>query len=63
MKGGQSVPYGINQRGSVIMWLGDIVGLPEQEKMYLYSENIDPQHDLHSDFYNNQILGEWLGDI
>ena len=63
MKGGQTVPYGVNQRGSVIMWLGDIVSLPEQEKMYLYSENIDPQHDLHSDFYNNQILGEWLGDI
>lgn len=63
MKGGETIQYGINQGGSVIMWLGDIVRLPEQEKQYLYSENIDPQYDLHSDFYNSQILGEWLGVI
>ncbi|KIY40759.1 hypothetical protein TZ03_11515 [Pseudomonas sp. 10-1B] len=55
------VPYGINSSGSVVMWLGDIVNLSEKEHLYLYSENIDPQYDLHSDFYRNQILGEWLG--
>ncbi|CRM67259.1 hypothetical protein [Pseudomonas sp. 44 R 15] len=55
------VPYGINLSGSVVMWLGDIINLSEKEHLYLYSENIDPQYDLHSDFYRNQILGEWLG--
>ncbi|GID02998.1 hypothetical protein [Pseudomonas sp. 008] len=63
VKGGETIPYGINQSGSVVMWLGDIVSLSEQEKQYLYSENIDPQYDLHSDFYNSQILGEWFGAI
>lgn len=57
---GYEVPYGINKNGNVIMWLGDIVKLPSRELMYLYSENIDPQYDLHSDFYRNQILDEWL---
>lgn len=57
---GYDIPYGINKSGNVIMWLGDIVELPNQDVMYLYSENIDPQYDLHSDFYRNQILGEWL---
>jgi hypothetical protein len=55
------VPYGINSSQSVVMWLGDIMRLSEKERLYLYSENIDPQYDLHSDFYRNQILGEWLG--
>lgn len=63
MKGGDSVQFGINQSGSVIMWLGDVIKPSGQEKQYLYSENIDPQYYLHSDFYNNQILGEWLGAI
>ena len=54
------IPYGINKNGSVIMWLGDIVGLPSRELMYLYSENIEPEYDLHSDFYRNQIFDKWL---
>ncbi|MCX2545686.1 hypothetical protein [Pseudomonas sp. COW5] len=60
-KQGIEVAYGINSAGSVIMWLGDILRLSENEHLYLYSENIDPQYNLHSDFYRNQILGEWLG--
>lgn len=60
IKNAHSIPYGINRNGSVIMWLGDIVGLPYREIMYLYSENIDPEYDIHSDFYRNQILCDWL---
>ncbi|POE37794.1 hypothetical protein [Pectobacterium odoriferum] len=60
-KDGIQVPYGINSSGSVVLWLGDIMKLSEKEHLYLYSENIEPQYDLHSDFYRNQILGEWLG--
>lgn len=58
IEGVKSLPYGVNSKGAVVMWLGDIVNLPQKELMYLYSENIEPQFDLHSDFYNNQILGQ-----
>ncbi|WP_129141614.1 hypothetical protein [Modicisalibacter coralii] len=54
------VPYGVNKGGHVIMWLGDIANLPKNEFLYLYSANVEPQYDIHSDFYRNQILGEWL---
>jgi hypothetical protein len=57
---GINVPYGVNKGGYVIMWLGDIVNFPKNELLYLYSANVEPQYDIHSDFYRNQILGEWL---
>lgn len=57
---GGSFPYGINKSGCVVMWLGDLVKLGEKELLYLYSENIDPQYDLHSNFYDNQILNKRL---
>jgi len=60
ISGGASFHYGINKSGNVIMWLGDLVKLDERELLYLYSENIAPQYDLHSDFYDNQILNKWL---
>ncbi|MCE1184163.1 MAG: hypothetical protein LWW92_00970 [Rhodocyclales bacterium] len=55
-----NIPYGVNKSGFVIMWLGDIVSFPENELLYLYSANVEPKYDIHSDFYRNQILGEWL---
>jgi hypothetical protein len=54
------IPFGVNRNGYVILWLGDIVNFPEKELLYLYSANVEPQYDIHSDFYRNQILGEWL---
>lgn len=57
---GINIPYGVNKGGFVIMWLGDIVSFPKNELFYLYSANVEPQYDIHSDFYRNQILGEWL---
>ncbi|WP_114779256.1 hypothetical protein [Vibrio cholerae] len=57
---GIDAPYGVNKNGYVIMWLGDIVKFPNKELLYLYSANVEPQYDIHSDFYKNQILGEWL---
>lgn len=50
-----SISYGINQRNEVIMWLGDIAELPENEIYYLKSENIPSSHDIFSDFYMGQI--------
>ncbi|MFW2597812.1 hypothetical protein ACN9JZ_03735 [Aliarcobacter butzleri] len=49
------ISFGINKNRKVIMWLGDIDDLPEEEKYYLRSENIDSDHDIHSEFYNGQI--------
>jgi len=41
------------------MWLGDIDTLPDNEKYYLRSENIDSDHDVHSEFYDAQIDVQW----
>lgn len=57
---GGGFAYGVNSAGNVVMWLGDLVGLDVKELYYLYSENINPQYDLHSDFYDNQILNKWI---
>ena len=50
-----SFPFGLNQNGKVIMWLGDIAGLPEHEQYYLLSENIDSDHSVACEFYDSQI--------
>lgn len=47
--------FGINRHGKVIMWLGDVAKLPEQEQYYLRSENVQSDHSLGSDFYDGQI--------
>jgi hypothetical protein len=54
-----SVEFGINKSNKVIMWLGDIDTLPDNEKYYLRSENIDSDHDVHSEFYDAQIDVQW----
>lgn len=41
------------------MWLGDIDKLPEKEKYYLLSENVESDHSIHSEFYNAQIDVKW----
>lgn len=56
---GHHIPFGINRQGLVIMWLGDISELPEDEIHYLQSENVDSDHDLFSDFYLGQIETQW----
>ncbi|WP_115584984.1 hypothetical protein [Xanthomonas arboricola] len=50
-----NIAFGINRNKRVIMWLGDIDALPEDEQYFLRSENIDSDHDLHSEFYEAQI--------
>jgi hypothetical protein len=49
------ISFGVNDNKKVVMWLGDINELPENEQYYLLSENIDPQFNLHSEFYKAQI--------
>lgn len=49
------ISFGINKNNKVIMWLGDIDLLPENEKYYLRSENVASDHDIQSEFYDAQI--------
>jgi len=49
------ISFGINRNKRVIMWLGDIDKLPENEKYYLRSENVESDHEIHSEFYDAQI--------
>lgn len=50
-----SIAFGINRHGNVVMWLGDIAKLPETEQYYLRSENIASDHSIGSEFYDGQI--------
>jgi len=50
-----NISFGLNRHGHVVMWLGDIAKLPENEQFYLRSENIPSDHSLGSEFYDGQI--------
>lgn len=50
-----NISFGINRTRKVIMWLGDLDLLPENEQHYLRSENIESDHDLYSEFYDAQL--------
>jgi hypothetical protein len=54
-----SIGYGINKNNKVLMWLGDIDTLPDNEIYYLRSENIYSDHNIHSEFYDAQIDVRW----
>ena len=53
------IVFGINRNKKIIMWLGDIDKLPDNEKYYLLSENITPDFEIHSEFYEAQICVKW----
>ena len=51
-----SISFGINKNGSVLMWVGDIMhNIPQREQFYLLVENIEPEGDAISEFYEAQI--------
>lgn len=49
------IPFGINRHGRLVMWLGDIARLPENEQFYLRSENVQSDHSIGCEFYDGQI--------
>lgn len=51
--------FGINRNGSVLAWLGDIKNIPLKEQFYWLVENIAPEHNAESEFYNAQINVEF----
>ena len=54
-----TISFGLNRQEQVIMWLGDVDGLPVNERYYLLSENITSSHDVASEFYDGQIDVIW----
>jgi len=55
-----SISFGINKNGTVIMWVGDIMhNIPQRERFYLLVENIEPEGDAQSEFYEAQINAEF----
>jgi len=52
----RSLSYGINRNGKMFCWLGDIEDeVPENERLYLLSENIESDHDVASELYASNI--------
>ena len=51
----QSVSFGINQNGKVLMWLGDVDNLLVEEQHYLRAFNVPSDHDMGSEFFQGQI--------
>ncbi len=51
--------FGINSQGAVLAWTGDLMSLPEAEQIHWQSENIAPQNNTASDFYDGQIKAEF----
>ncbi|GIK36923.1 MAG: hypothetical protein BroJett011_07560 [Chloroflexota bacterium] len=49
------IAFGLNRAKRVIMWLGDLAELPEDELYYLRAFNTASDHDLASEFYEGQI--------
>jgi len=50
-----NIAFGINRNQLAFMWLGDIASLPVPEQYYLRSENVESDHEIHSEFYDAQI--------
>lgn len=53
------ISFGVNRNNLVVIWLGDIDKLPDNEKYYFRSENIGSDHDIQSEFYDAQIDVQW----
>ena len=52
------INFGVNSNNKVFMWLGDILELFIEEQYYLRAENVNSDHNIASDFYDQQIQAE-----
>lgn len=54
------IPFGIVPSGNVIVWLGDLMkAVPKREQFYWLVENIAPEGDHSSEFYEAQVNAEF----
>lgn len=51
--------FGINSKGAVIAWLGDLRELPVAEQYHWREHNIPTLHDIKSEFYDAQINSQF----
>ncbi len=56
---GHMITFGINRNDRVVVWLGDLARLSENEQYYLRSFNVESDHQIASDFYDAQILAHF----
>lgn len=49
------IAFGLNRAKRVMMWLGDLAELPQDELYHLRAFNVASDHDLASEFYEGQI--------
>lgn len=59
LDGGVEFSFGINREGHVIIWYTELLPLPIKELLYLKSFNIEPDHDVASD-YHEALLGRLM---
>ena len=55
----QYITFGINSNNKIILWLGDLLNLPDEEQYYFRSENVQSDHNIGSEFYEAQIESKW----
>lgn len=51
--------FGINSKGAVIAWLGDLKELPVAEQHHWREHNIPAQNDMRSEFFDAQINAQF----
>lgn len=49
------ITFGINSNNRIIIWLGDLLSLPDEEQYYFRSENVPSDHNIGSEYYEAQI--------
>ena len=52
---GFSVSFGLTRTAKLLMWLGDLDGLPQPVLMTLAAHNVESDHDIGGEFYEGQI--------
>ncbi len=53
---GHDLEYGINRNGLLFCWLGDLDKIPVAEQHYMFSENVESDHDVVSGLYMKSRL-------
>lgn len=53
------ITFGINSNNRIIIWLGDLLNLSEEEQYYFRSENVPSDHNVGSEYYEAQIEVIW----
>lgn len=54
--GGAGLDYGVNRRGRVFCWLGDLDRIPQEEQERMKRHNVESDHDVVSGLYKG-LLG------